>query len=166
MPAVHRVSHRRVPDHPRVFGILLTLLIFPGQNCTQTLIKQPRCADPSWILCENNGYICCAPGQICLSHNGTGNRDSNSCADPGYDLRANEIQLPTVNQVPRAAQSTAPVTAAATPQPNDGLNTADKIAIGMGVPGGVATMIGTWFAWRMYKRSKGRTTSAKRVQDF
>ena len=38
-----------------------------------------------------------------------------------------------------------------------GLSVSDKIAIGIGVPVGLATMLGTWISWKLYSsRKKGR----------
>lgn len=49
-------------------------------NCTQSLLRNPNCANASWTLYDNAGFFCCAPGAI-----GYASLFSNSdgCADPG-----------------------------------------------------------------------------------
>lgn len=37
-----------------------------------------------------------------------------------------------------------------------GLNTSDKISIGIGLPVGVATILGVWIAWKAYQRKKSK----------
>ena len=39
---------------------------------------------------------------------------------------------------------------------SSGLATSDKIAIGIGVPGGVFAILGVWFAWKRYERDKNK----------
>lgn len=36
--------------------------------------------------------------------------------------------------------------------PSSGLDTSDKIAIGIGVPVGVATILGVWITWKLYQK--------------
>lgn len=38
-----------------------------------------------------------------------------------------------------------------------GLNTSDKIAIGIGVPVGVATILGVWVTWKLYQRKRNKS---------
>jgi len=127
-------------------------------NCTDALVASgPRCGDPQWIMCLNNGFFCCLPGQICYSAGGT-----DGCAYPGYEFAQGEKPLSTINQAQRPAATTSASTSPfATPSPtaapqtsSSGLGTSDKIAIGIGVPVGVATILGTWIAWKLYQRKK------------
>ena len=64
-------------------------------NCTGTLVASgPRCADPTYNLCDNGGYFCCLPQQFCYS-----NGDTDGCADAGYELRPGQSFLPTIHQL-------------------------------------------------------------------
>lgn len=146
--------------------------IVSDTNCTDALVASgPWCADPTWVLCDNNGYFCCLPGLTCYN-------DSNidGCAYPGYQVRANQQVLPALHQVPRSVASTTtttssaassatsnttslysaqqPSTASSTPsQGSSGdLSTSDKIAIGIRVPVGSATSLGVWVTWRLHRR--------------
>jgi hypothetical protein len=49
-------------------------------------------------------------------------------------------------------------TSTMTPSPFYGLDTSDKIAISIGVPVGTATILGTWFSWKLYHHKKKRIT--------
>lgn len=125
-----------------------------GSDCTDALNLSPRCADPTWTMCNNTGYFCCEPGHQCYS---TGNGGTDGCGDPGYKLKPGEYTVSTVSQTPFSASASA--TASATPtsgakHPSGGLATADKIAIGVGVPAVVLTAIGVYFAWQMDLRDK------------
>ena len=42
-----------------------------------------------------------------------------------------------------------------------GLDTSDKIAIGIGVPVGVATILGAWYTWRTWRHPEGRKTRTR-----
>lgn len=55
---------------------------------------KPRCADPSWKLCDNNGYFCCPSQSSCF---GT-SQNSDGCADPDYQLSDGEFALLTISQ--------------------------------------------------------------------
>ena len=132
-------------------------------NCTDALVVAgPWCADPSWVLCNNNGYFCCLWGQTCYSD---GNTDG--CAYPGYELGPSQQVLQPIHQLPRSIASTtttsSAISSSATQSPtssqssqnNSGsLDISDKIAIGIGVPVGVATILGTWITWKIYRRKK------------
>ena len=130
-------------------------------NCTDALVKAgPWCADPTWVLCNNNGFFCCLSGQTCYSD---GNTDG--CANPGQESVGPKQQvLQHMQQVPRSSiASTATTTSSGAtssssskPSQNNsgGLNTSDKIAIGIGVPVGVATILGSWASWKLYRRKK------------
>lgn len=139
----------------------------PGTNCTDVLATKPRCADPSWILCDNNGYFCCQYGEKCYNHTNT-----DGCASPEFKLGPHDIVLPTVQQAVRTAEASSTAKSFATPTPepatDGGLSTSDKIAMGVGVPVGVATILGTWLAWKVYMRKKkggGRSGVLKRNHD-
>lgn len=146
-----------------LFTIFSIPLFIPDHgNCTDALVEAgPRCADPSWILCDNGGYFCCLPGQTCYSN---GNTDG--CADPDYELGPLESPLPMLNQVPQfAAVTNSPsstisitstslstaTTKSSSNSNSNGLDTSDKIAIGIGIPVGIATLLGVWFAWKAYQ---------------
>ena len=57
-------------------------------------------------------------------------------------------------------QISGPTNARSQPSESGGLQIGDKIAlaigIGLGLPVDVATMIGTWFTWRMYLKKSGK----------
>ena len=44
-----------------------------------------------------------------------------------------------------------------------GLDTSDKIAIGIGVPVGLATILAAWFGWKQYQRSKNKNKMSHRL---
>lgn len=137
-------------------------------NCTDALVDAgPWCADPTWVLCNNNGYFCCLSGQTCYKD---GNTDG--CAYPGQELGRNQQVLQPIHQVPRSIASTTTTSSAtsssATQGPTSGkpsqdnsggLDTSDKIAIGIGVPVGVATILGAWITWKMYQKKKYKVMS-------
>lgn len=54
----------------------------------------PKCADPSWTLCDGDGYFCCPKDYVCysiLANNGSG------CGVPGYRVKAGkEVVLATL----------------------------------------------------------------------
>ena len=71
-------------------------------NCTDALVDAGSwCADPTWVLCNNNGYFCCLPGQTCYSD---GNTDG--CAYPGQELGPKQQVLQPIHQLPRSIAAT------------------------------------------------------------
>jgi hypothetical protein len=129
-------------------------------NCTDALVDAgPWCADPTWVLCDNNGYFCCSSAQTCYNE---GNTDG--CAFPGQALGPNQQVLQPIHQRLRSiASTTSPPSATSsstTPPPTSskpsqdnsgGLNNSDKIAIGIGIPVGLATILGLWITWKLYR---------------
>ncbi len=154
------------------FASPANLYVLSGTNCTDALVASgPWCGDPTWILCNNNnGYFCCLPGQTCYSVGGT-----DGCASPGYELAQGEQPLVTINQVQRpvaTASISASTSPSATPSPttaaqvsSSGLSTSDKIAIGIGVPVGLATVVGTWITWKLYQKKRTSTTQRDMKSD-
>lgn len=57
-------------------------------NCTQTLLKNPSCANKTWTLYDNEGYFCCEPGTVGYAALKSG---SDGCADPGVSLNGAEV---------------------------------------------------------------------------
>ena len=58
--------------------------------------------------------------------------------------------------------STATVTPSGTGTASSGgLDTSDKIAIGIGVPVGVATIVGTWIGWKMWRLKQRKKASTR-----
>ena len=132
-------------------------------NCTDALVDAgPWCADPTWVLCNNNGYFCCLSGETCYND---GNTDG--CAYPDQELGPNQQVLQPIHQLPRSTASTtttsSAISSSATQPPTSskpsqdnsgGLDISDKIAVGIGVPVGVATILGAWITWKLYRRKK------------
>lgn len=128
--------------------VIMADIIPEDFNCTDALNLSPRCADPTWTMCNNNGFFCCELGHQCYSGKNGG---SDGCGDPGYKLKGGEYTVSTVSQTPFTASASA--TASATPtsgakHSSGGLATTDKIAIGVGVPGVVLAAAAVVFAWR------------------
>ena len=126
----------------------------------------PWCADPSWTLCNNNGYFCCLPGQTCYNEDNV-----DGCAEPGQKLSNTQQALQVIHQQPRSVASTSttststgtPTSSSTTTAPSSnqsssansgGLTISDKIAIGIGVPVGLATILGAWASWKLYRRKE------------
>ena len=133
----------------------------------------PRCADPTYNLCENDGYFCCLPGKLCYS-----NGDTDGCANDDYKLSAGEHFLPTISQVqpsttsgapepsgsPAASQTTAPSNKTPSPSPSSssgGLNRSDEIDIAVPIAIGVPSLIiSFWLAWRKWRKDKHNQASS------
>ena len=60
-----------------------------SDNCTQTLVAKPGCANPTWDLYDNNGFFCCAQGK--MGYKTPSNTDG--CADLDYKLQRGEALL-------------------------------------------------------------------------
>ena len=93
--AVPLVSLEQVTASPLKL-ISMLIMFFVGSNCTVALDNlQPRCADPRWSLCDNDGYFCCEAGTTCFAK---GIRDG--CAPPDYKLADDETVLDPIEQGP------------------------------------------------------------------
>ena len=97
-------------ETPFLVSTLPLLTYALDYNCTDELVKAgPWCADPIWVLCDNNGYFCCRPGQTCFSN---GNTDG--CADPDAELGSNMQALDYIQQVSRPSSLTTQYSSQAT----------------------------------------------------
>ena len=140
----------------------------------------PRCADPTYNLCDNGGYFCCLPGKLCYSN---GNTDG--CADADHKLSAGQYFLQTIRQVqpsttsgatkspesPAASQTTAPsdrtLSTSSSPlspsssSSSGGLDRSDQIDIAVPIAIGIPSlMISFWLAWRKWRSNKHKQTSS------
>ena len=67
------------------------------------------------------------------------------------DLSVFCYQTPSSTTDPQSSDDKSSTTTS--PSSND-LDTSDKIAIGVGVPVGVATIVAAWISWKLYRRKK------------
>ena len=91
----------------------------------------------------------------------TAAKESTSTAAQNQATSTTEVSPTASSQTSIDLSSTATATPSSTAAASSGgLDTSDKIAIGIGVPVGVATIVGTWIAWKMWRlkqRKKTRT---------
>lgn len=64
-----------------------------GTNCTATIAEEPRCANSSWAMFDNEGYFCCEDGQV-----GYNNGGSDGCSRSGASIPNNALPLAEVDQ--------------------------------------------------------------------
>ncbi|GFF28281.1 hypothetical protein IFM46972_02306 [Aspergillus udagawae] len=135
-------------------------------NCTQVLVKKPKCANETWDLYNFYGYFCCEKGTTAF---GTDSQ-SDGCALPGYKFESSETLLPIVSSGKvSVATSTSPVTstpstsstssaspASTTTQPPGASSKTNTGAIAGGVVGGVAgvALIAFLVWWLFNRRTK------------
>lgn len=62
-------------------------------NCTESLVKTPKCANETWDLYDNNGYFCCLQDTTGYSTP----EDSDGCASPGYPFAEDETLLSKIS---------------------------------------------------------------------
>lgn len=68
----------------------------PGKNCTVALYEekpQPRCANATWDLFDNQGLFCCEPGRQALDRD-----NGNLCVEPGFTAKANDTLLKLIRK--------------------------------------------------------------------
>ncbi|KAL8672238.1 MAG: hypothetical protein Q9168_003285 [Polycauliona sp. 1 TL-2023] len=129
-------------------------------NCTQTLLKEPRCANNRWSLYDNHGYFCCAPGTIGYNASRT---FSDGCAAPGAPPRG--AQLLAVVSAGQTATSSSPgpttsLVSSPSPPPDSGSSSSNTGAIAGGVIGGVAAIvIAAIIAFYFFRKRKNRPRS-------
>lgn len=87
-------------------------------SCTSALLPEPKCANATWDLFDNEGYFCCEHGLPGYNIRGT-----HGCASPGFVYSGGEESLSTVQAGQRTFQLVTAAAAAAarptahTPQP-------------------------------------------------
>ncbi|KAE8380020.1 hypothetical protein BDV26DRAFT_279824 [Aspergillus bertholletiae] len=109
-----------------------------GQNCTESLVKEPRCANATWDLYDNGGYFCCPHDTIGFAMAG----EYDGCAGTGYTFADQDTVLKVL------ASGTATPTSSSSS--SSGVN---KGAVAGGVIGGVAGVaIIAAFIWLFLRR--------------
>ncbi|KNG88406.1 hypothetical protein ANOM_004316 [Aspergillus nomiae NRRL 13137] len=137
-----------------------------GENCTESLVKEPRCANATWDLYDNGGYFCCPHDTIGFALAG----QTDGCAGTGYsfgerDTRLEVISSGTVLPFPSTATTSetststatsATTTSAAATQTSSSSSSSsgvDKGAVAGGVIGGVAGVaLIAAFVWLFMRR--------------
>ncbi|KAK0716350.1 hypothetical protein B0H67DRAFT_261506 [Lasiosphaeris hirsuta] len=145
-------------------------------NCTAALVQQPRCANATWDLYDNNGFFCCLKGLFGYAARET---DSNGCGSEGYILKSGEVRLPLIRagegptNTPSSSTTASSQATSSTPAPSSSSTTpptpatgdgdsssGSKIGIGVGVAVGVLALI--LVAWLAYwLRNKKKKKSAR-----
>lgn len=133
-------------------------------------MPNPKCANSTWDLYDNDGYFCCLPGYQGYAVKST---NSNGCASPGYQLQPGEVLLRLIKAGVTSSSSTTTTTTAppitlsgsleptATPSTSDGssdgLSSGAKAGIGVGAGLGAVILLAVvfFFVWR---RKRGQAT--------
>ncbi|KAF2241665.1 hypothetical protein BU26DRAFT_610545 [Trematosphaeria pertusa] len=132
-------------------------------SCTSALLPEPKCANATWDLFDNEGYFCCEHGLPGYNIRGT-----HGCASPGFVYSGGEESLSTVQAgQPSASSSTVSATSsntsppAATNTPSTGGSSTPTGAIVGGVLGGIAAIsilvVGAWCILRRKRQQRQET---------
>ncbi|KAE8335218.1 hypothetical protein BDV24DRAFT_171526 [Aspergillus arachidicola] len=120
-----------------------------GQNCTESLVQEPRCANATWDLYDNGGYFCCPHDTIGFALAG----QYDGCAGTGYSFGDQDTRLEVI--------SSGTATQTSSPSSSSGV---DKGAVAGGVIGGVAGVaLIAAFVW-LFMRRRSRPQSVP-IQD-
>ncbi|KAB8253901.1 hypothetical protein BDV32DRAFT_155736 [Aspergillus pseudonomiae] len=137
-----------------------------GENCTESLLKEPRCANATWDLYDNGGYFCCPHDTIGFALAG----QTDGCAGTGYSFGERDTRLEvissgtvlpfsstaTTSETSTSTTTSATTTSAAATQTSSSSSSSsgvDKGAVAGGVIGGVAGVaLIAAFVWLFMRR--------------
>ncbi|RFU25465.1 hypothetical protein B7463_g10868, partial [Scytalidium lignicola] len=150
-------------------------------NCTETLLKNPSCANKTWTLYDNEGFFCCDPSKIGYAASLTG---SDGCAHPGFPPQGAKLlriisagQTPATSSASTTSSTVSSSSTVITPSPDSPANStlpsetsnsaghSNTGAIVGGVIGGFAAVVILLVLIGLFRKRKSKVQRQNLVGD-